>query len=255
MRPSRLHPLGWVVLGFLLLSAVATAMGSDRLIGNLSWWHWLGLAALLGLCAVPEALHRFRLGLEAVTSFTGGIARWLGWAVFLFSLFNVVTRYTGRYVQRDIIIGEVMSLAWMTFAFMFLIAMNYGVREGVNPRIDFWWADFSDLRKARLDFVMHTFFFLPFVIVGGRILWNYSRISLGMKRSGTWPDGWRVWNSWEQSPDAGNLPVGPIKAMLLVGFVLFGLQVLAEIVKTGFVMMGRPELSARKGHDAPLRIE
>lgn len=72
MRLSRLHPLGWVVLGFLALSVAATLADSDRLVGNLSWWHWVGLVALLALSAVPTALHRFRLGLESVTSFTGG---------------------------------------------------------------------------------------------------------------------------------------------------------------------------------------
>ena len=251
----RLHPFGWVVVGFTCLSLVATATGSERLIGNLAVWHWAALLALLVLNARPAALHRFRLGIEKITSATGSVARWMGWLVFLVSFVNVVARYTGRYVERDIIIGQMMTLAWMTFAFMFLIGMNYGVREGVNPRIDFWWANFSRRRKAWLDFVMHTFFFLPFIIAANRILWPYSRIGLGRKRSGTWPTGWRFWQSWEQHSDADQLPVGPIKAVLLIGFLLFGLQVLAEIIKTGFTIMGREDLADIHEQDAPMRIE
>lgn len=251
----QVHPFGWVLAGFLCLSIVGTLVGTERLIGNLPLWVWLVLVAFVVMSARPAALHRFRLGIEKITSVTGLIARWLGWVVFLVSLFNVVTRYTGRYVEKDIIIGQVTSLAWMTFGFMFLIGMNYGVREGVNPRIDFWWAEFSHRRKAWLDFVMHTFFFLPFIIAGSRILFGYSRIALGMKRSGDWPEGWQVWNTWEQSPDADQLPVGPIKFMLLVGLVLFGIQILAEIIKTGFVIMGREDLADIHDPDAPLRIE
>ena len=251
----QVHPFGWVIAGFLCLCVVGTLVGTERLIGNLPWWVWLVLVAFVAMSARPAALHRFRLGIEKITAATGLVARWLGWMVFVVSLFNVVTRYTGRYVEKDIIIGEVTSLAWMTFGFMFLIGMNYGVREGVNPRIDFWWADFSHKRKAWLDFVMHTFFFLPFIIAGSRILFGYSRIALGMKRSGDWPEGWRVWNTWEQSPDADQLPVGPIKFMLLVGLILFGIQILAEIIKTGFVIMGREDLADIHDPDAPLRIE
>ncbi len=250
-----LHPLGWVVAGILCLSVLATLTDSGWLLGNLAWWHWAGLVLLLALSARPHLLHLLRLGIEGITSATGFIARWLGWFVFLVSLFNVVTRYTSRYVERDIVIGEVTTLAWMSFGFLFLIGMNYGVREGVNPRIDFWWADFSNRRKAWLDFVMHVFFFIPFIIVANRVLWLYSRIGLGMKRDGRWPTGWRIWESWEQHSDADQLPVGPIKAMLIIGFFLFGLQVLAEVIKTGFVIMRREDLADIHEQDAPMRIE
>jgi len=251
----RIHPLGVVVCALLVASVIATVVGTDYLIGNLAWWHWLGLLALLALSLRLTALHAFRLRLEGITTITGGVAKYLGWLVFLVSLFNVVTRYTGRYIETDIIIGEMMSFAWMTFAFMFLIGMNWGVREQINPRIDFWWAEFSDRRKAWLDFVMHVFFFLPFVLVAIRILWDYGRKGLGMKFTGEWPDGWHVWNSWETAWDAGSLPIGPIKFLTFIGFVLLGFQVLAEIIKTGFVIIGREDLADLQKHDEFQRIE
>ena len=36
---------------------------------------------------------------------------------------------------------------------------------------------------------------------------------------------------------------GPIKAMMLVAFLLLGLQIFSEVIKTGFGMMGRDDLS------------
>ena len=251
----RIHPLGVVVCALLVASVIATVVGTDYLIGNLAWWHWLGLLVLLALSLRLTALHALRVGLEKITTVTGEVAKYLGWLVFLVSLFNVVTRYTGRYIETDIIIGEMMSFAWMTFAFMFLIGMNYGVREQINPRIDFWWHGFSNRRKAWLDFVMHVFFFVPFILVAIRILWDYGRKGLGMKFTGVWPDGWHVWNSWETAWDAGSLPIGPIKFLTFVGFVLLGLQVLAEIIKTGFVIIGREDLADVQEHDEFQRIE
>jgi TRAP-type mannitol/chloroaromatic compound transport system permease small subunit len=102
---------------------------------------------------------------------------------------------------------------------------------------------------------MHTFFFMPFLIVAMRLLWDYGRKGLGMRWDGTWPDGWRVWNTWETAWDAGSLPIGPIKALTFVGMVLFALQVLAEIIKTGFVMINREELADIHDHDEFQRIE
>ena len=87
------------------------------------------------------------------------------------------------------------------------------------------------------------------------VLQPYASISLGRKRDGTWPSGYRVWETWEQSPDADQLPVGHIKALLLVGFVLIAFAVISELIKTGFVIAGRPQYGTIRKEDAPQRIE
>ena len=106
--------------------------------------------------------------IESITGLTGRIAFSLVWIVFGLGLFNVVTRYVARFIERDIIIGEVFDLQWMLFGALVLLGLNYGVREGVNPRIDFWWANFSNRRKAILDLLVHVFLFLPFLVVAMR---------------------------------------------------------------------------------------
>lgn len=73
------------------------------------------------------------------------------------------------------------------------------------------------------------------------LLVDFAASALGRRRGdGSWPEGWRVWNSWEVSNDADQLPFGPIKAFIFVGFLLFAAQIVAEIIKTGFVLMGAP---------------
>ena len=67
--------------------------------------------------------------------------------------------------------------------------------------------------------------------------------------------GWQVWETWERSGDADQLPVGPIQAFILVGFILWALQIVAEIIKTGFIIIGRNDLAALEVADAPLRVE
>lgn len=252
----RLHPLGWVAI-VLLVAAVIATVGTDTafLIGRLPWPLWLLLIAIAALSAFPDALHRVRLGLESLSRFTGAIVWRLGWVVFVIQLFNVITRYTNNWFDRDILFGQTTSLAWMAFGLLFLLGVNYGVLAGVNPRIDFWWADFSSMRKAWIDFALHVTLFLPFLIVGIRALWPYAATNLGRRFDGTWPAGWRVWDSWVGATDADQLAVGPIRAFLLVGFVLWTIQIVAEVIKSGFVIMGREDIGEIQETDVPLRVE
>lgn len=251
-----LHPSGWVALG-ALLGAVVAHLSTDTslLLGNLEWWWWIILVAGVALSAWHDGLHRLRLGIEAIPKVTLRLAMILAWAVFILQFFNVITRYSNEYVDQDILIGEVVSLAWQAFGLMFLLAINVGVRDGVNPRIDFWWTNFRNKTKAALDFAMHTVLLLPFVFMSVRILQHYAAAALGRRHNGEWPAGWRVWQSWEEAIDAGGLAVGPIKTMLLVGFVLFGLQILAEVIKTGFVLIDRDDYGDIAARDIPQRVE
>ncbi len=257
---TRLHPVGWAAVVFLLLAVVATAAGADLLIGRMPWWMWLSAIAVVAAATSDSVLNGIRLGIEAVSTFTGKLAMILAWFIFGVQLFNVITRYSNNWFETDILFGQTVSLAWMSFGMLFLLGVNYGVKEGINPRIDFWWAEFSNKRKAWLDFVMHTVFFLPFLLLGIRVLKPYAAASLGYNRfandgQGEWPSGWRVWETWEQSINAGELPVGPIQAFMLFAFILWAAQVFAEIIKTGFVIAGRDDLGDIAATDVPLRVE
>ncbi len=185
----------------------------------------------------------------------------LTWGVFLLALYSSLSRYIARFVERDLIISEVGSLAWQSFALIALLGVGYGVREGVNPRIDFWWAEFSNRTKALLDFTLHVTLFIPFLVMALRILRPYAKTSLGFKKDfsgqtdGQWPSGWRVWETWEQQGDAGQLPTGPIQAMIFVAFCLFLLQIVADTIKHGFTLINREDLGQIPEQDVPMRVE
>ncbi|MEM9132770.1 MAG: TRAP transporter small permease subunit [Actinomycetota bacterium] len=251
-----LHPIGWVAVAFAVLAVVfSTVVDTRYLIGNLRLWQWVLLLAVIGLSSQAALLDRIRVGIESVSSVTKFAAWVLVWIVCFVQLFNVVTRYGNGLVEQDIYYGEAVSVAWQSFALIAILGFNYGVRDGVNPRIDFWWEHFSDRTKATLDFTIHALLLLPFAIMAVRLLDGTAAIALGRQRDGTWPSGWRVWETWERSTEAGQLAVGPVKAMLLVAFALFGLQVVAELIKTGFVVVNRAEYGNIVRRDAPMRIE
>jgi TRAP-type mannitol/chloroaromatic compound transport system permease small subunit len=199
-------------------------------------------------------LHAVRLRIERVTTFTGSLTILLAWIIFGLGLFNVVTRYVARFISRDIIVAQIFDLQWMTFGALFLLGFNWGVREEVNPRIDFWWANFKPRTKAWIDLILHVLLLLPFMWVAISVMWNFAATALGRTFDNRWLT-WKVWEVWERSADAGGLPRGPIKFLMLVGFILFATQIVAQVIKSGFVLIGRQDLADIASHKAPTRIE
>ena len=202
---------------------------------------------------VVVALHRLRLAIDRLNGFFGRISQVLVWVVLVVGLFNVVTRYSSRWSGRDLIVAQMFEGQSMVFAYLALFGLGYGLRDGVNPRVDFWWAEFSERRKAWLDLVLHLVLLVPFCWLALRVLWTPTLRSFGQNFDGSW-DTWRVWEEWEQSPDAGGLPRAPVRGALLVAFTLLLLQLIAELIKNLLVLLGRPELGAPE-RQGPLRVE
>lgn len=252
---ARMHPIGVVAAVFAVAAVIAMIVGTDFLIGNLALWHWIVVIGVIALSTQASVLNAIRVAIEGIGDVSRRIVTLLAWVVFGLQFFNVITRYTNNWFERDILFGQTTSAAWMSFGLLFIVGVNYAMRDGVNPRIDFWWAEFSKTRKAWIDFVFHVVLLGPFVIMALRLVIPFGATSLGRRRDGTWPSGWRVWETWEQSSDASQLPVGPIQAALVLAFVLWGLQTIAEIIKTGFVLAGRDDLGDVSEADAPLRVE
>jgi TRAP-type mannitol/chloroaromatic compound transport system permease small subunit len=254
---EKIHPVGFVAAGALVAAVIGhVAFDTDRIVGSMAWWQWLALGAVMVLSVRPKTLNGLRLGIESLSVITLRVAWISAWLVFIVQFITVVTRYLNPLFEQDILIGQIASSATWFFGIIALLGLNHGVKQGVNPRIDFWWADWSDRKKAWLDFVMHTFFFLPFLYAANLILRQYAATSLGQRRGdGVWPNSWRVWDSWESAQDADELPLGPLKALIFVGFVMFALQIAAEIIKTGFVLMGNSEYGDIGDSNEMQRIE
>lgn len=204
--------------------------------------------------AFARALDLVRRAIERIADGGGWLARYLVIGIFLVGILNVILRYWGRATDSTLVSNLWVDAQWQMFALLFLVGVPYGIKEKVNPRVDFWYIKYSPRRKALLDLVLHTCLLLPFCVMAVRVVWPFAMSALGRNFDGTW-DTWKVWTTWEESSNPDGLPVGPIKAMLVVGFVLWGLQVIAEIIKAGFVLARLVDEDVVEEPEAPARIE
>lgn len=180
--------------------------------------------------------------IERISGVGGRCARYLVLVVFAVGLLNVLLRYVGRATQQTLVSNAWIDLQWQAYALLFLLGVGYGVREGVNPRVDFLSQRFPPRRAAAIDLVLHAGLLLPFCVFVMSVFWPYGATALGRRSGGTWPT-WQVWQTWESSANPGGLPVGPIKALIVLGFALLALQIVAEIIKSSFVLLGRDDLA------------
>lgn len=155
-----------------------------------------------------------------------GIDRLAGWlqtvawvavlATLVVGVVNVVLRYVGSLIGRSLTTNGLVEAQYYLYSVIFLLGFAYVLRDQINVRVDFWFAEQPPRRKAWIDLVGHVLFLLPFALLGAWISIDPVLFS---------------WEVGETSPDPGGLPRAPIKTLILVGLVLLAIQTVAEIIR------------------------
>ena len=112
---------------------------------------------------------------------------------------------------------SLQELEWHVFDIIFLLGLSYTLKSDKHVRVDIFYSNYSQKTKAIVNIISSLFLILPFTIL---ILYvSYDYIALSYTQN-------------EISPDPGGLAYRwAIKSMMVVGFILLGLQSIADIVK------------------------
>lgn len=155
----------------------------------------------------------------------------------LIGAISAVARYFARSQQWTLNLTPATEAQWYLFSLIFLLGAAYGLNHDVHVRVDVMYERMSPRVQAIIDMVGTLFFLVPF-----SILMLY--VSFPAVRA--------AWNVREMSPDPGGLPRYPIKALILVSFVLLLLQAFSQLVKQVDVLIGvAPELDHHEGEPEP----
>jgi TRAP-type mannitol/chloroaromatic compound transport system permease small subunit len=157
--------------------------------------------------------------MDLVDRLNGVIGRSVAWLVLLMVLigtFNAVGRYLGRFLGVNLSSNVYLEMQWYLFSLVFLLGSAYALREDAHVRVDVLFARVSDRTRSWINLLGTILLLLPFCIF---TLWVSA------------PSVINSINIREGSPDPGGLPRYPIKAFIIVCFVLLILQGIAEIIR------------------------
>ena len=152
---------------------------------------------------------------NAIDSLTENFAKIAAFLVVVLS-FLVVYDSANRYFLSG---GSValQELEWHLFDIIFLLGLAYTLKHDAHVRVDIFYSNFSQKTKAIVNIISTLFLILPFVSIILYVSFDYIALS---------------YNQNEISADPGGLAYRYlIKSMMLVGFILLGLQSISDLFK------------------------
>ncbi|WP_026087398.1 TRAP transporter small permease subunit [Chlorogloeopsis fritschii PCC 9212] len=180
-----------------------------------------------------ERLLKLSRIIDACNECIGRYTSWLVLVMVTLGVWNVVGRWLGRFSGSNLTSNAYIEAQWYIFDLVFLLGAAYALKHNEHVRVDIFYSNWQRKRKALADLVGTVFFLIPFCIMV--IIFSWDAIIAS----------WRI---WEASPDPGGLPRYPIKAMIIVGFVLLIFQGISEAIKNLAILTGKLE-SQEERHD------
>lgn len=129
---------------------------------------------------------------------------------------NVVGRYLGQAVGRNLSSNALIESQWYLFAVVFLLGLGYTLQTDGHVRVDVLQGRWGPRRRTQLELAGSLGLLLPFVLVVLLVSIEPTLLS------------WRI---GEDSPDPGGLPRYLVKSLIPLGFLLLGLQGIAEAIR------------------------
>ena len=161
--------------------------------------------------------------IDRFTNAIGKLADWLVLVMIGVGVWNVLGRYIGNAVGQNLSSNALIETQWYLFDLVFLLGAAYTLQHNEHVRVDVFYAGWTRKRKALADLCGTLFFLIPFSIL---VIFF------------SWESVVQSWITRETSPDPGGLSRYPIKAMVIVSFLLLIIQGISEAIKNWAIIQG-----------------
>jgi TRAP-type mannitol/chloroaromatic compound transport system permease small subunit len=165
------------------------------------------------------------------------LGKWVAWLILAAVLVAAVNAIIRKVFSTSS--NSWLELQWYLFSAVFLICASWTLLVNEHIRIDIVNNVFPKRVRNWIDVLGHAFFLLPFTIVVLITSWPFFTASLAV---------------YEQSTNAGGLPVWPVKFLVPFAFALLFLQGISELIKRIAVMRGEIPDPYEALHD-PVKVE
>ena len=160
--------------------------------------------------------------IDVVNTVIGKAAGWLLLVAVVISAVNAVIRKVFSYSSN-----AWLDAQWYLFGAAFMFCAAYTLQKNGHVRIDFLVGQISKRKRDAIDIFGHLFFLLPLTLIFIYYSYPFAMRSLQLR---------------ETSANAGGLIVWAAKMLILVGFVMLGLQCISELIKRIAILRGNREL-------------
>ena len=158
-------------------------------------------------------MKNLSLLIDSFSEMVGKVCSWFVVLMVLITFTVVVMRYglnMGSVMLQDVVL--------YLHGGLFLLGSAFALKRGSHVRVDIFYRDFSEKRKALVDLIGNIVFLQPVCWAILLFSWGYVEFS------------WRI---MEVSPEPDGLPfVYMQKSLLVVLAVFLALQSLSEIIKS-----------------------
>ena len=161
--------------------------------------------------------------IETISENSGTWTSWLTTVLVLLICYDVFMRYV--FGETAIWITE---LEWHLFALIFLFAAGYAFKHERHVRIDLFYANWPEKRKAWVNLAGTILLLFPWCLIIIMGSYDYAMSSYQIR---------------ETSPDPGGLPARYlIKFAITIGFVLLFLQGIAFVLRQMLILFFEEDL-------------
>ena len=151
--------------------------------------------------------------IDRINTAIGKATSWLSVVLVLVIITDVFLRYA-----FSITSAASFELEWHLFAAIFLLSAGWTLKQDRHVRVDVFYQNFSERRKAMVNLAGTLLLLIPFCIVG---FWE------------SLPFVEQSYQLNETSPDPGGLPARwIIKSAIPAGFLLLVIQGISELLRS-----------------------
>jgi len=157
-------------------------------------------------------MDRILAGTNAIIKSIGTASAWLNVVLVLLICIDVLMRYL---LNQSF--NWVIELEWHIFGLIFLLGSAYTLQKDKHVRVDIFYNDFSEKKKALVNLLGSISLLIPWCIIAIQTCIKYASNSFYIK---------------ENSPNPGGLPaMYVIKYFIVLGFILLLLQGVVIIIQ------------------------
>ncbi len=157
-------------------------------------------------------MDKISLLIDKLTALFGKLTAVLVVALTLVIVYDAFMRYL--FHGGSVALQEV---EWHLYDLIFMIGLSYTLKHDKHVRVDIFYTRYSQKTKAVINIISQIFLILPFVMLVLYVSWDFIAMSYAQH---------------EGSSDPGGLCCRYIiKSVIILSFILLGLQSISEIYK------------------------